>query len=76
MENQTMLDRYCVLVHALYAARANWRDGLSQDEEARRADELNDVWERMTEDERALAEKQVEVIKAIYRAPCASERDR
>jgi len=52
--------RYRALVGALLAARAAAPSGeLSQDEEAERAEELNEWWERLDDRERTSIEKDI-----------------
>lgn len=60
MTTPTAPDRYRALVRALWTARDAAPDGhLSQDEEADRAEALNDVWEQMTATEQQAVEKEL-----------------
>lgn len=60
----TALEKYVVLIRALFAARRAAPDGkLTQEEESARAEALDDLWYEMTNDERERAEKEVERMK-------------
>ena len=60
------LEKYLALVRSLLEARATAGDHLSDAEEDRRAQELEDLWWSMTEKEQAACEEPTEAMKREY----------
>lgn len=57
------LERYLALVKNLFEARAAAGDHLSEEEEDRRADQLDDAWHSMTEAEQEASREPIEEMK-------------